>query len=136
LNWLSKLCDIPVLLLIRQLGSFPQFQWRYQVVAGEGVVVVVVDGGIVVVVVDGGIVVVVVDGGIVVVVVDDRIVVVVVVGAFVEGGVVDNVVVLEELVVGDVGAFVVDVPAMMTAMAPMSRMPPPRASHRRRRGRR
>jgi len=93
-------------------------------VAGEGVVV------------DGGIVVVVVDGGIVVVVVDDRIVVVVVVGAFVEGGVVDNVVVLEELVVADVGVFVVDVPAMMPAMAPMSRMPPPRASHRRRRGRR
>jgi hypothetical protein len=100
--------------------------WRYQVVAGEGVVVVVVGGGLVVVVVGGGLVVVVVDGGLVVVVV---------VGA-VEGGVVDNVVVLEELVVADVGVFVVDVPAMMPAMAPMSRMPPPRASHRRRRGRR
>jgi hypothetical protein len=124
-----------VLLLIRQLGLFSQFQWRYQVVAGEGVVVVVVDGGIVVVVVDGGIVILVVDGGIVVVVVDGGIVVVVVVGAA-EGGVVDNVVVLEELVVGDVGVFVVDVPAMMPAMAPMSRMPPPRASHRRRRARR
>jgi hypothetical protein len=105
------------------------------VAAGEDVVVVVVDGGIVVVVVDGRIVVVVVDGRIVVVVVDGRIVVVVVVGA-VEGGVVDNVVVLEELVVSDVGVFVVDVPAMMPAMAPMSRTPPPRASHSRRRGRR
>ncbi len=104
-------------------------------VAGGGVVVVVVDGGIVVLVVDGGIVVLVVDGGIFVVVVDGGIFVMVVVGA-VEGGVVDNVVVLEELVVGGVGVFVVDVPAMMPTMAPMSRMPPPRASHRRRRGRR
>ena len=70
-----------MLLLIRQLGSFSQFQWRYQVAAGEDVVVVVVDG---------------------------RIVVVVVVGA-VEGGVVDNVVVLEELVVSDMGVFAVGV---------------------------
>lgn len=79
--------------------------------------------------------VVVVDGGIVVVVVDGRIVVVVAVGAL-EGGVVDNVVVLEELVVSDAGVFVVDVAAMMPAMAPTSRMATPRASHRRRRGRR